>query len=62
MNAKYASRKWIAFLLVLASGVVLTACGKLDGGQFVALVTILAPAYFAADVTQDQLSRRAPTA
>lgn len=56
---KFQSRKWIGFLLVMGSGFVLTLMDKMDGGGFVALAGILVPAYFVADVAQDQLSRRA---
>lgn len=47
--SKFASKKWISFLLVLFSGIGLCIATKISGAEFVTLVSIVAPLYFGAD-------------
>lgn len=56
----FLSRKFIIAAFFAVIGSVGWLAGKMSGGEFIALVTLITGLYAAADVTQDQLSRRAP--
>lgn len=59
MTERYTSRKFglaVAFTVATIAGLFLD---KLDGGTFVASASLILGLYAAADVAQDQLSKRA---
>lgn len=57
---RYASRKFLLALMFAVALIVALFSGHVSGGEFISGVTIITGLYAAADVTQDQLSRRAP--
>lgn len=59
-GSRYASRKFILALMFAVALIVGLFTGHVSGGEFISGVTIITGLYAAADVTQDQLSRRAP--
>lgn len=56
----FLSRKFIIAAFFAVIGSIGWLADKMSGGEFIALVTLITGLYAAADVTQDQLSRRAP--
>lgn len=57
---RYASRKFLLALMFAVALIVGLFTGHVSGGEFISGVTIITGLYAAADVTQDQLSRRTP--
>lgn len=56
----FLSRKFLLAAFFALAGTWGWLADKMGGGEYIALVTLITGLYAAADVTQDQLSRRAP--
>jgi|GEM_PF-1841259 len=57
---RYASRKFLLALMFALALIAGLFTGHISGGEFISGMTIITGLYAAADVTQDQLSMRAP--